>query len=86
MSATIVDEKKEDVVHQESTSVVLDGILPGENPDGVRKSTFDGLEIWQTVKVFRRAVFYCCTVYTMSMLDGWSVSDLVSLFIGLTPD
>ena len=78
MSDLPVDEKNIEVAQIESPNDLLSGSILADSPDGVRKSTFDSLAIWQTVKIFRRAVFYCCTVYTLSMLDGWSVSRCIS--------
>ena len=71
-----IDEKNAGVLHIHAANPIAPGGILSESADGVRKSTFDGLAIWQTVKVFKRAVFYCCIVYTLSMLDGWSVSYL----------
>ena len=39
----------------------------------LRKSRFDTLTIFQTVKVFRVAILYCIMAYTMGMIDGWEV-------------
>lgn len=72
MSHNLEDEKHlEKDVHLEVLGVTADLDL---GPDGIRKSAFDKIGAWEAVKLFRWAAFYCCTAYTMSMLDGWSVS------------
>lgn len=69
-----LDEKVVDDIQVEHVAPP-GGILGGEiDVDGVRKSAFDELRIWDTVKIFKRATFYCFICYSMSMLDGWSVS------------
>jgi hypothetical protein len=83
MSSPILDEKN---LGEEVQLEVLDnndGHMIGGD-DGVRKSAFDGLGWWQTIKTFRRAVLYCLAVYTMSMLDGWAVSTSTSGMTMLT--
>ena len=81
MSVTPLDEKNVELVQNEATvTTAIDlGVTTDINPDGLRKSAFDELRIWDAVKIFRVAVFYCFMCYTMSMLDGWSVGQAVSL-------
>ncbi|ORX38163.1 general substrate transporter [Kockovaella imperatae] len=74
-----IDEKA-DIIQNEAP--ILEGGAQTElNHEGVRKSAFDNLGVWETAKTFRRAVFFCVACYTMSMLDGWSVSVAGSIVV-----
>lgn len=41
---------------------------------GQQESGYEGLGAWQTIKVFRRASFYCFLVTFAAATDGYQVS------------